>query len=382
MKGPGPSRKLLFAITGHGFGHATRSVEVLREMLQASADVEITVSSTAPRRFFERGVGRNIPIRAEAYEPGTIQKNCFEVDIAATREAYRGYLAERRGKVEAEVDFLRAGGFDGVISDIPAIPIAAASRLGLRTAGLWNFTWDWILEPILQGVRGEPELADVPRLLQEDYARSGLHLKLPFSPSETPLPHVEPAPLIARKSRADREATLGSLGLRAADPRPVILVAMGGWECRDWDPIDVQGCEGLRFLVVGDVPMRARAEVTRISAILEAGCAFSDLVAAADAVLTKPGYGIASECVLNRTPLLGVERRGFREAPELIRDLVELGRFEEISIADFFQGRWEPPLRTLLASERPWARVEEDGARRVAARLCEHFSLATAGGLP
>ncbi len=364
------------AVTGHGFGHATRTAEVLRELVLLCPSMEVTVSSTVPRRFFDNGLGSQVTFRSQAYEPGTVQKSCFEVDLSATRLVYRRYLDERKERLQVETEFLSAGGFDGVLADIPAIPVAAARACGIRVAGLWNFTWDWILEPIVREARvPDPLLASLPLLLHEDYAAAGLHLRLPFSAAETTLPNVEDVPLVGRKSRAQRHSTLEKVGMSAEDSRSVVLVAMGGWECRRWDPIKPRGCEDFRFLVVGDVPIESGAEVQRIPARLGEGYAFCDLVAAADLVLSKPGYGIASECVVNRTPLLGVERRGFREAPELSRDLSTFGPFREISLRDFFAGRWAEPLQAILEDKREWRPIEENGAQTVAKRLRDYFQL-------
>ena len=365
-------RKLLLCITGHGYGHATRCRAVLEEFFRFSPSLEVTVSTTVPARLFEVGVPGKICWRQQDYEPGAVQKSCFEVDVAATRTAYKRHLAERPERLRAEIDFMKTQGFHGLVADIPAIPLAAASSLGVPAVGLWNFTWDWILDPLLHESRDQG-LANLPALLRKDYAAAPLHLRLPFSARSSPIEGVEDMPLVGRKSRKPRDKTLGYVGFKADDSRPLVLLAMGGWECRTWSPIKVEGCKDFRFLMVGDLPVELSTEVRRVPANLSQGYAFSDLVAAADIVLSKPGYGIASECVLNRTPLLGVERRGFREAPELIRDMKGFGPFEEISLTDFFSGRWEPFLLSLLRSNRPWQSVREDGAKVVARRLSKFF---------
>lgn len=380
MSGP-PSKgrtvkRLAVAVTGHGFGHATRTAAVLQGLLELRPSLDVTVSSTSPRRLFENVLKKRFAYRQQAYEPGTVQKNCFEVDANATLRLYRHYSEEREARLRAETEFLRSGGFSGLLADIPAIAIRAAADAGIPAAGLWNFTWDWILEPILSESRTpDPTLRSLPAILHEDYSLAGLHLRLPFSPRETSLAKVEDAPLVGRKSMATREATLERVGLAPDDGRPVVLVAMGGWDCGDWRPISVDDCTDMRFLVVGDVPLESRSETRAIPASLGKGYSFCDLVAACDVVLSKPGYGIASECILNKTPLLGVERRGFREAPELVRDMSMLGHFREISLEDFFAGRWNTHLREILAERHVRQAAREDGASKIAERLIRYFDL-------
>ena len=98
-------------------------------------------------------------------------------------------------------------------------------------------------------------------------------------------------------------------------------------------------------------------------------------MAASDVVLTKPGYGIASECVLNRTPLVSIERRGFREEGELLRLLDELGPLSRMSLGEFFAGEWNSALSEVLDTEPRWAELPLDGAQQVARRLLQLFHL-------
>jgi len=57
----------------------------------------------------------------------------------------------------------------------------------------------------------------------------------------------------------------------------------------------------------------SRAEVKR------AGLSYPDLVRASDVVITKPGYGILSECIANRTRMVYTSRGNFREYDVLVR---------------------------------------------------------------
>jgi hypothetical protein len=375
MSSAGP--RLLVAVTGHGYGHATRVAEVVRGILELAPGLRVTLATTVPARVFELGeLSGRVDFLRVAYEPGVVQRTCLDVDWDATRAAYGELLGSRERGLEAERQRLRAGGYRGVLADIPALPIAAAASLGVPAAALWSFTWDWILEPELApGLPGvDRELAALPAMLRADYARAGLHLKLPFSPPTTSLPRVEEAPLIGRRSTRNRAETRALIGLERQDSRPVALVAMGGWECGDWEPIAVEGSAAIRLVVVGDIPLRAAGPILRLPATLGEGLRFCDLVAAADLVIAKPGYGICSECVVNRTPLLGVERRGFREVAELLRDMPAHGPFAELSREDFFAGRWEPAVSRLLAAPAVWQPVDPDAARHIARRLARFFA--------
>jgi len=360
----------MLALTSHGLGHLTRSLAVGRELRRLHPEVSLVVATTVPEARVARDLPPPFVHRAVDYEPGTSQRNCFELDAAGTRETYRRFLGERDERLRREKRFLREAACTAVVSDIPALPVRAASQLGLPAVGLANFTWDWILEPFFSGSGAD----SVPEILASDYASGSVHLRLPFGPETSPFPRSEPVPLVSRRATLEAAELRRLLGLPEEDAF-LAVVCPGGWNADAWSPIHVPGCEGFRFLTVGDLPVTAEAPLRSLAHDLPAGVSFPDLVAAADVVLAKPGYGIASECLAHRTALVAIERPGFREAPLLVGQFRDLGPGAELSLADFFAGSWERSLRDALACETPWAPVSPDATRRVAERLGELLEL-------
>ena len=45
-------KRILFYISGHGYGHATRSIEVIKNIRQQNPRVEIHIQSDAPQWLF------------------------------------------------------------------------------------------------------------------------------------------------------------------------------------------------------------------------------------------------------------------------------------------------------------------------------------------
>jgi len=356
---------ILLALTSHGLGHLTRSLAIGSALRALEPSLELTVATTAPPERVALDLPGPFRHRPVDYEPGTLQRSCFELDVEGTRAAYRRVLAERASHLRAEKEFLRASGCHALVSDVPALPVRAAPELGLPAIGVSNFTWDWILAPLLEGSDASPAC----RLLADDYALGIRQLRLPFGPDTSPFQASEPAPLVGRCASLDSAEVRRRLGLPARESAPLVVVCPGGWDPDGWAPIDIDGCDGLRFLTVGDLPVGGAAPVTSLPHALPEGVSFPDLVAAADVVLSKPGYGIASECVLHRTPLVAIERPGFRETPILLRQLRERGPCAELSLEDFFAGRWEGPLRTALDSDAHWKDCARDGAQVVAERV-------------
>lgn len=89
-------------------------------------------------------------LRDCGYEPGTEQFDCFRTDFEQTRVSYRTFFAERSRRLAEEETFLGQILPVGAISDIPALAIRAAANLEIPSVGVFNFSWDWLQEPILE----------------------------------------------------------------------------------------------------------------------------------------------------------------------------------------------------------------------------------------
>ena len=92
-----------------------------------------------------------------------------------------------------------------------------------------------------------------------------------------------------------------------------------------------------------------------------------DVVAAVDVVVTKPGYGIISECAANDTALLYTDRGHFIEYDVLVREMPRYVRCAYLPQAKILTGHWQAALDQLIAAPGPAARQAVDGAD-VAAR--------------
>lgn len=371
------SHLIHFAITSHGLGHLTRAIAVANELHRLDPSVELAFSTTLPEERLRQELRFPFLYRSCSYEPGVAQKDCFQIDPERTREEYREFFAERASRLTDEISFLNKVQCTGVVSDASALAIRAASQCGIPNMVLANFTWDWILEPILTA----PSDLEILNILRSDYATGQLHLQYPFGPSESPLPHTAPAPMVSRSAELSTEEVRRRLNLPplAQDTLRLVLVCPGGWAPDAWAPIEVEPCAGYRFVCVGDLPITTQEPCLHLAHDLPLGIRFTDLVAAADIVLTKPGYGMASECVQHQTPILCIERPDFRETFVLLDALRQLGPLGQLSLDRFFGGRWNEALNQTRGQETPWIIQDPSAAQKVAQLIFRHFSLPLVG---
>ena len=90
-----------------------------------------------------------------------------------------------------------------------------------------------------------------------------------------------------------------------------------------------------------------------------------------DVVITKPGYGIISECVANDTGLLYTSRGRFVEYDVLVREMPRYLRCGFIDHADLFAGRWGAALDRIVSSPPPAEDPPTNGAEVIAGLIGE-----------
>ena len=94
----------------------------------------------------------------------------------------------------------------------------------------------------------------------------------------------------------------------------------------------------------------------------DAGVRYEDLVGASEAVVTKPGYGIISECIANDAAVLYTPRGHFPEYDVLVDEMPKYLRSASIGHDDLLAGKWESALDKLLAQPKIKKKPETNGA--------------------
>ena len=101
------------------------------------------------------------------------------------------------------------------------------------------------------------------------------------------------------------------------------------------------------------------------------GLRYEDLVAASDVVVSKPGYGIVSECIANGVALLYTSRGHFAEYDVLVREMPRVLRCRFIPQQELMAGRWSDHVERLLAQPTARERMPTNGADVAAEEILE-----------
>lgn len=367
----------VFYISGHGFGHASRQVEVINALSRITGpDSRVIIRSSVPASLLDRTVRASFELRPGICDVGLVQPTSVTHDDLATLAAAREFYGTFDARVREETSALAHDEPSIVVADISPLGLAVADALGVPSVLIANFTWDWIYED-REAFHAAPEIIETIRRAQ---SLATLALRLPFSPSfdHTGLMNVEALPLIARRPAISRADTRAIFGLPA--DRKIALLSFGGYGLSELD-LALADCTDEWDLVVTDRTLNAGGSQPHVHALSEEALAasaarYEDLVAAADAVITKPGFGIIGECITGHTPMLYTSRGSFREYDLLVAEMPKYLRARFISQEDLFAGRWKTALESLIAQPPPPETLQADGAE-TAARIISSMSSRT-----
>ncbi len=358
--------KIAYYITAHGYGHGARSCDIIRALRQNYPSLPVVVVSDLPADFLRaRLPGEDVTFRKASFDVGMVQLDSIRVDVPATLQKVKRLYQRRTEFVASEADWIKREGVRAIASDIPAIPLEAAARVGIPRIALGNFAWDWIYEEF---VERDPCWAEIVSAFREAYAQSDLLLRMPFAEPMAAFPRRQDIPLVATPGQARREELAQATGADIAK-RWVLL----SFTSLEWDTAALARVAKIRDTEFFTVKPLAWAS-PNIRPVDRHMIPFGDVVASCEAVVTKPGFGILSECVVNRKPIVYAERTDFREYPILETSIKKYLRNAHIPAELLYRGELREALAAVERAPDPPRRLSGGGDLIAAERLAASAS--------
>jgi hypothetical protein len=359
------ARTLVAYVSGHGFGHSVRTSTVLAAVRALDPGLRIAVVTTGPEAVFREALGSDLVFRHARPDVGLVQKGALVIDVEGTAAECEAFDREMPARVESEAAWLRDIGARLVLGDIPPLAFAAAAKAGVPGVGMSNFSWDWIYRHLAPQ---EPRLSAAADAAARAYAEATILLQLPFAGDLAAFPRRKEVPLVVRRPAVTRPEGRRRLRLGMA---PAVLLSFGGLGLPGLEFSVLSKLRSFQFLsepTGSDAPPNVR--VISLAELAARGMTYLDLVAAADVVVTKPGYGIVTDAIACRTRMVYTERGDFPEYPILVEGMTRWLPAVHVSNADLLGGHLRPALDAVLALPFPDP-PRMDGAAEAARALLE-----------
>jgi L-arabinokinase len=359
------NRRLAYYITPHGFGHAIRSIEVIRHLLVLAPALEIVIVSTIPEFLVDQSLGDSVSIRRKQLDIGLVQRDSIQFDLRATLDQLQSLHDHRDALVADEIHFLNAQEIQAVVCDIPFLPFAAASQASIPAIGMGNFTWDWIYQAYASADSRWTPLVD---WIRESYHKCHLLLQLPMHGDCSVCPNIQDVPLVARRAKRKREETLEILGLRL--DQKVYLISFGWLDLGETAQKRLEEITDAVFLFKHPLSFHFRNGIC----LDEHPLSYEDVVAAVDGVITKPGYGIVSDCLAHGTRVIYTDRGFFPEYDILVQEMAKQLSTVYLSSPDFYAGRWQAAIQALEKLPRVTPALPCNGAEVCAETILRYLN--------
>ena len=357
-------KRLAYYITPHGFGHAVRSIEVIRHLLMLAPALEIVLVSTLPEFLVHQSLGDSVAIRRKQLDIGLVQRDSIQFDLSATLERLQSLHDQRDALVADEIHFLKTQEIQAVVCDIPFLPFEAASQASIPAIGMGNFTWDWIYQAYAPA---ESRWAPLVYWIRESYHKCHLLLQLPMHGDCSVCPNIQDVPLVARQAQRKREETLKILGLRL--DQKVYLISFGWLELRETALKRLEEIADAVFLFKHPLSFQFRNGIC----LDEHPLSYEDVVAAVDGVITKPGYGIVSDCLAHGTPVIYTDRGFFPEYDILVQEMAKHLTTVYISSENLYAGKWKTAIEELQRQPRVAPTLPCNGAEVCAEIILQYL---------
>jgi hypothetical protein len=358
---------IAYYISAHGYGHGVRSCDIIRALNSLFPQLDVQIISDLPPVFLSNRIGSNRnPIRQGSFDVGMVQLDSIRVDVEASLARVESLCSRRNELVLQELDYIRRMEVRMVIVDIPAVPLESAAIAGIPRMAIGNFGWDWIYSGF---VAQDPRWRAVAQIFREQYGCADLLLRLPFSEEMAAFPHIEDIPLVA-SAGINRRSDIAAIAGCDPDKKWILL----SFTTLDWDEESLASVEQLKeyeFFTVRPLSWRRR----NIHPLDRDRVKFSDVVASVDAVLSKPGFGVLSDCVVNDKPLIYADRSDFLEYAVLEDAIKRYLKYVHIPSADLYRGDLRYSLESIWHRPQPIESIRNGGDLLAARRIAQMAGL-------
>lgn len=327
----------VFAISPHGFGHIAQVAPIVEALHRRSPDTRISIFSTADNALLRRFIAcpfEHVPCEQD---PDVAMRGPLEVDVPATVERYRRWHAEYETHERRLRQLLQRSDAGIVVSDIGYTVLEAAARADIPSLAISSLNWADIVWPYCREFDG---MADICARMLDAYNAADRFLLL--EPA-MPMPHIRHTAAVGPVARVgtDRKSELLQR-LRLPRDTRLALFSLGGIPAdtavRNWSVP-----ERTHWIVPDD----CEVDDPRFSPLQRADMPYIDVLASADVLVTKPGYGSFTEAACNGVPVIFVRRGDWPEEPALVDWLQRQGNAAELTRREFAAGDYIAAFDTL-----------------------------------
>lgn len=289
-------KRICYYISEHGFGHASRSIAIIRYLKRQSKNKIVFVKTRDPFNFIRNSLENQIRFFPCNNDIGVCH-NEFSIQVDRNRtelELNRLIIDWKKKNLQNEINFCKEKKIDLIVTDISAFPLLVADKLRIPSMVISNFNWYKIYEKL----NFKREILD---FIQECYEKADLALVLPFEDDMSNFRKEIKVGLVSREITEDKLTIYKKLGkIRKV---PFIFLSIGKSISSEF--LKTFQTDEQRFDYLTSHLSNNKRNVFRIP-LNETES--QNYIKACDLVITKSGYSTVAEAVKAQIPLLVYKR--------------------------------------------------------------------------
>ena len=333
---------LVVDVSGHGYGHAAMTLPILNALRRSLPKLKLTIRTSVPAAWLaERLEGECNYIDQSDF--GMAMVDSLHVRQNESYLAYSSIHESWNERVSDAAVQLASLEPTLLLSNVPYLSIAAASKVGVPAIAMSSLNWADVFYHYCGHLPGAKAIW---QQMADAYAAARTFLQLTPAmamPSIRNGQGLGPVALLGRDRRVELRQRFGW------DADDIIaLLTLGGIHTEL--PVTRWPRLGRVRLVTGSKSEFSHPDI-RSSAGLE--FPFIDLVRSCDVVISKPGYDIVTEAACNGVPILLVSRPGWPEEACFREWLARNGRVFTLTEQKLRTGDFVAEIQAIHAMPSP-----------------------------
>ena len=263
--------KILYYITDHGLGHATRSVALIREL--EKHDIKLVIRNNDAHNFLKKSLPKIKIITGQTdLIPIMNKENATMINYSKTKKNIRNWIKTLPAIIDRESQIIKKEKPNLIMSDISISPILAARKNNIKSIAISNFIWNETLDMPLKD----------QNILKDGYSQADLIMKLPFG-SPIDLQNKKNFGLLVRKLTERKSLIRKNMGIKKNEK--LVTISLGGMSNYSFTTAN-----NVKIL---DISNYKNSNKLKKINFIEG----QNIINASDLVITKCGYGFISECL-------------------------------------------------------------------------------------
>ncbi|MCK5829789.1 MAG: hypothetical protein KAH20_05760 [Methylococcales bacterium] len=338
-------KNIVVYITGHGYGHLSQTIEVLIALFRIKPQTQFTLITSIPEVMVLTRIAERIPVSHIDYvnddaktDIGIPMVDAIQVNQEETIAAYKRIHRQWTSHIKFEEQRLVALKPDIVLSNVGYVALQAGANLDIPSVALCSLDWatTWAKFGSQDG-----EGKEIFNQIVEAYRSAKIFLQMTPHLPMLFLKNTISVPFVVRQGKSKRQFI--DQRFSQCLGKKLILISMGGMDAEinfdQWPKIDhvIYIVTGRNTLPKGFI----HSDELKLD--------FSDIMASVDAVLTKTGYGMVVESVVNQIPLFYVARIDWPEHEIMLEWCKENNCVLEVTRSEFEQGLTKDQIDNLFS---------------------------------